>query len=152
MNNWQQLLSLLVPAVAVLNSRSCIGCLSVGTGLCRHEPNVVERLDHLCTGMLVYCTPIWILTQPLDMLAIVVCMSSSNCWTLTVSIELTNYIVGWIETLLGLLLNSLCTLQSEMLIKDVVYLNADICWTEKNVEFNLRWWMLLTSLRHTQLR
>jgi hypothetical protein len=41
-----------------------------------------------CTGMLVYCTHTWILTRPLDMLTIVVCMSSQiKCWTLTVANE-----------------------------------------------------------------
>ena len=62
MKNSQQLLSVLVAAVAMLRSCSCIVCLSVGPGLCRLEPSVVERLDHLCTDMLVYCTHTWILT------------------------------------------------------------------------------------------
>ena len=99
MKNSQQL-SDVVSAVAVLNSRSCVVSHSVEAGHCRLEPNVVERLDPWCTGMLVYCTHTCTLTRPLDMLTIVVCMSSSNCWTLTISIELTKLLgekdISWL--------------------------------------------------------
>ena len=46
-------------------TRAAVCFPSVGHWACRLEPlepNVVERLDHLCTGMLVYCTHTCILT------------------------------------------------------------------------------------------
>ena len=67
--------------------------LSFGHWACRLEPNVVERLVN-CAQVCWSTVPhTCILTRPLDMLTIVVCMSSSKCWTLTVSMELTT-IVG----------------------------------------------------------
>ena len=138
---------------AVLKSRSCIVSHSVESGHCRLEPlepNVIERLGSWCTGMLVYCTHICILTRPLDMLTIVVCMSSPNCWKLTVLKRLTTLLdekdISWIKCWIH------CTLYKVKCWSKTLIYTHNVCWTENHCWIQLVLVVLLTSLLHAQLR
>ena len=117
--------------------------LSLGTIALRH-------LGSWCTGMLVYCTHICILTWPLDMLTIVVCMSSSSGWKLTVSIRLTTLLgekdISWIKCSIH------CTLYKVKCWSKTLIYTHNVCWTENHCWIQLVLVVLLTSLLHAQLR
>ena len=116
-------------------TRAAVYFPSVGHWACRLEPlepNVVERLDHLCIGMLVYCTHTCILNTAswhVDncCLHVVIKMLGPNCLNGTIYHCWVRKNISWLNVW------NPCTLYKvKCWSKTLFTWIAHVCWTENH--------------------